>query len=163
MDRRTFLGTVGAGLIAAPRIAIAQPGARIPRIGFLGNASPSSAADPVDAFREGLKELGWAEGQTVQIEYRWAGGESQRISELATDLVRVGSDIIVVSGSVAVVAAQRATNRIPITIPAGAAVTALNPNDSGLRLFTVGAGTGAMKVCAVVGTPTAATTTCTTY
>src|SRR5689334_3156349 len=119
MHRRTFVGTLAGGFFAAPLVAKAQqPGKPLPRIGFLGNADPKSATEPLDAFREGLRELGWIEGRTIAIEYRWAGGQSERVPERAADLVRAKSDVIVVSGGVGIEAARRATSRIPIVIAA---------------------------------------------
>jgi putative ABC transport system substrate-binding protein len=114
MERRAFLTTLGGGLLAAPLFAEAQQ----PRIGFLGNSDPKSTTEPLYAFGEGLRELGWIEGQTIAIEYRWAGGQSERLPELAVDLVRVKSDVIVVSGGLGIQAARRATSRIPIVIAA---------------------------------------------
>ena len=119
MDRRTFLAGTGAMLLAAPLAAEAQrPGQILPRIGFLGIADAKSAAEPFQAFRQGLRELGWIEGQTITMEYRWANGQAERLPELASELVRAKSDIIVVSGSIGVQAARQATNHIPIVIAA---------------------------------------------
>jgi putative tryptophan/tyrosine transport system substrate-binding protein len=119
MNRRAFLGTVAGSLLAAPRTAEAQPRAKHrPRIGFLGNASPGNNVEPVEAFREGLRERGWFEGRTVDIEYRWASGDHERLAGLAEELVRSASDVIVVSGSVGTVAARDATHSIPIVIAA---------------------------------------------
>ena len=119
MNRRTFLAGTGAMLLAAPLAAEAQrPGQILPRIGFLGIADAKSAAEPFQAFRQGLHELGWIEGQTITMEYRWANGQAERLPELASELVRAKSDIIVVSGSIGVQAARQATNHIPIVIVA---------------------------------------------
>jgi transposase len=119
MDRRTFLAGTGAMLLAAPLAAEAQrPGQILPRIGFLGIADAKSAAEPFQAFRQGLHELGWIEGQTITMEYRWANGQAERLPALASELVRAKSDIIVVSGSIGVQAARQATNHIPIVIAA---------------------------------------------
>ena len=90
MIRRRVLLISLAGVIAAPIAAAAQPAKKIARIGFL---SPSSLSDPrtrsfVEAFRQGLRDLGWVEGQNVTIEYRWAEERTERLAELAGDLAR---------------------------------------------------------------------------
>jgi putative ABC transport system substrate-binding protein len=119
MDRRAFITGMAGGLLAAPLVAGAQPAAKVlPRIGFLGYADPKSATEPLEAFRQGLRELGWIEGQTITMEYRWANGQAERLPELASELVRVKSDIIIVSGSIGVQAVRQATSRIPIVIAA---------------------------------------------
>jgi ABC-type uncharacterized transport system substrate-binding protein len=117
-DRRAFLSGAAA-LLAAPLAAEGQPAGKVlPRIGFLGYADPKSATEPLEAFRQGLRELGWIEGQTITMEYRWANGQAERLPELASELVRVKSDIIIVSGSIGVQAVRQATSRIPIVIAA---------------------------------------------
>ena len=119
MDRRTFLAGAGAVLLAAPLAAEAQQAGQVlPRIGFLGIADAKSAAEPFEAFRQGLHELGWIEGQTITIEYRWANGQTERLPALATELVRVRSDVIIASGTIGVEAARQATSHIPIVIAA---------------------------------------------
>ena len=119
MERRTFLAMVSSSLLAAPRAVRAQPAGKVlPRIGFLGYADPKSATEPLEAFQRGLRELGWIEGQTITMEYRWANGQTERLPKLASELVRLNSDILVVSGSIGVRAARQATSRIPIVIAA---------------------------------------------
>ena len=83
MDRRAFIaGTLG--LLAVPLGAGAQHSGQVPRIGYLGNGNPTTPAGPyLKAFRQGLRELGYIEGQTVTIEYRWAEGNVDRIPALA--------------------------------------------------------------------------------
>ena len=105
MDRRTWL--VGSlGLLAGPHAADAQPFSRNPRIGIL---RPGSPPDPLlDAFRQGLRELGYEEGRNISIEYRWAEGRDERLPGLAADLVRLKVDVIV-AGAGAVEAAKHAT------------------------------------------------------
>jgi len=110
MDRRRFLLTLLAGALAAPLAAAAQQTGKIPRIGVLGN-QPNP---PWDAFRQGLSELGYVEGRSVLIEWRWAAGRFERHVENVAELIRLKSDIIVVSGTAAAVAAMRATSTIPI-------------------------------------------------
>ncbi|HEY3067878.1 MAG TPA: ABC transporter substrate-binding protein [Methylomirabilota bacterium] len=96
----------------------AQQTRRIARIGFL---SPSSPSDPrtrtfVEAFREGLRDLGWVEGENVTIEYRWAQERTERLLDLARELVRLNVDVVVAATSPAVQAAKRATVTIPIVM-----------------------------------------------
>ena len=125
MDRRTFIGTLAGGLLTAPLAAEAQPAGKVPRIGLLSPASPSDAGrNPSDlavlfaAFREGLRELGYVEGQNIKIESRWAEGNYDRLPGLAADLVRLKVDVIVTYGTPASQAAKRATGTIPIVMAA---------------------------------------------
>jgi len=114
MDRRALLGTAGIGLFVAPLVLDAQPAGRNPRIGIL---RPGSPPDPLlDAFRQGLRELGYEEGRNIRIEYRWAEGRDERLPGLAADLVRLKVDVIV-AGAGAVEAAKHATTTIPIVMP----------------------------------------------
>src|SRR5215471_14312157 len=102
-------------LILAPLATEAQEPGKMPRIGIL---RPGSPPDPlVEAFREGLHELGYAEGRNISIEYRWAEGREERLPSLAADLVRLQVDVIVAGA--AAVAAKQATNVIPIVMPTG--------------------------------------------
>jgi ABC-type uncharacterized transport system substrate-binding protein len=117
MDRRAFIGALTGGLLAAPLAAEAQRAGTVPRVGWL---SLFSGSDPqiqhsVDLFRRALRELGYVEGQSVAIEYRWAEGKSERLVEFATELARMKVDVIVANGGVPPAqAAQRATKAIPI-------------------------------------------------
>ena len=113
MDRRAFIaGTFG--LLAVPLGAETQPTGRNPRIGIL---RPGSPPDPLlDAFRQGLRELGYEEGRNINIEYRWAEGRDERLPGLAAELVRLKVDVIV-AGAGAVEAAKHATTTIPIVMP----------------------------------------------
>jgi putative ABC transport system substrate-binding protein len=113
MDRRTFIGAVASLLGTAPRIANGQP-AGPPRIGFLGNGNATTGASQLEAFRRGLRTLGWIEGQSVKFEYRWAEGNSDRLPALVTELVQAKVDVIVLSGPLAMAAAQKATTTIPV-------------------------------------------------
>jgi putative ABC transport system substrate-binding protein len=102
-------------LLTVPLAVEAQPAGRAPaRLGFLGNADPNLQAPSLDAFRQGLRDLGWIEGQNLRIEYRWAEGQTERHPALAADLVRLQVDVLIVSGSAALRAAQQATRSIPI-------------------------------------------------
>ena len=84
------------------------------RVGYLGNANPTLSAPSRDAFRQGLRELGWVEGQNVSIEYRWAGGHLDRLPALASELVRASVDVILVAGGAGVRAALEASRTVPI-------------------------------------------------
>jgi putative ABC transport system substrate-binding protein len=107
-----------AGAMTAPRPLRAQQRA-MPVIGFLGSGLPGTAAPNVAAFRQGVSETGYVEGQSVAIEYRWAEGRYDRLPALAADLVGRKVDLIVASGSLlCALAAKSATSTIPIVFPA---------------------------------------------
>ena len=112
MKRREFITLLG-GAATWPLAARAQQPAKLPTIGFLGAATPSAWREWVAAFVQRLRELGWIEGQTIAIEYRWAEGRDERYIEIAREFVRLKVDVIVTSGG-AVVAAKQATSVIPI-------------------------------------------------
>jgi putative ABC transport system substrate-binding protein len=114
MERRTFIGTMAGGLLAAPFAAQAQEAGKVARIGLLNGGSPPNPF--VESFKQGLRELGYVEGRNISIEYRWAEGRDERLPGLAADLVRLKVDVIVAS-SQAAVAAKQATTAIPIVMP----------------------------------------------
>jgi putative ABC transport system substrate-binding protein len=87
---------------------------KTPRIGYLSNGTPTSAVPQVEAFRRGLRELGWIEGQSIVIEYRWAEGNLNRIPALLAELVQLKVDVIVLAGSTAVQAAAKMPSTIPV-------------------------------------------------
>jgi putative tryptophan/tyrosine transport system substrate-binding protein len=102
------------GLTLAPLAGDAQQAAKIPRVGLL---RPGSPPDPyVDAFRQGLRELGYVEDQSIAIEYRWAEGRSARVPLLAAELVQLKVDVIVTQGEAAVHAVKEASSAIPIVM-----------------------------------------------
>ena len=115
MSRRAFLAA-GAVFLAAPVAAEAQQAAKVYRIGYLAQGSGSGAASlrPLEGFRQGLRELGWVEGQNIVIEYRYADGQIERLSGLADELVRLKVDVIAASPTGAAIAARNASRTIPI-------------------------------------------------
>jgi ABC-type uncharacterized transport system substrate-binding protein len=113
IQRRAFLASLAAGLLAAPLAARAQQTGRVYRVGFLWD-SPAVFPDAIEAFRQRLLELGYVEGRNIAIEYRWAEGKPERMRELAEDLVRLKVDVIMAPSSIYTGAAKRATSTIPI-------------------------------------------------
>jgi putative ABC transport system substrate-binding protein len=126
MRRRKFISLLGGAAVACPLTARAQQPAKPPTIGFLGASTPSGWSHWVTAFERRLRDLGWIEGRTVAIEYRWAEGRSERYAEIAAEFVRLKVDVIVTVGS-AVLAAKQATSAIPIVF-----AVAVDPLGSGL-------------------------------
>ena len=126
MDRRTFIGGIGAGLLVAPLVAEAQQAAKVPRIGYLSINLPGGP-HMTEGFRQGLRELGYVEGRNSVIEYRDAEGKLERLPALAAELVALKVDVIVVGGTVAALAAKRATKTLPIVF-----VSAVDPVTDGL-------------------------------
>ncbi len=114
MNRRAFLGTLGLGLLSAPRVVGAQSRKTF-RIGVLSPYSSATPAPSFHAFREGLRELGYVEGQNITFEYRSAEEKYDRLPELAADLVRSKVDVMLtVWGTPAALAAKKATTTIPV-------------------------------------------------
>jgi putative ABC transport system substrate-binding protein len=117
VNRRKFITLLGGGGAAWPLAAHAQQQAgKVPRIGFLGVTSPSDRPPLLDAFRQGLRELGWVEGQNIVIDYRYAESRVDRLPDLAAELVRLKVDLIVSQGTQGVTAAKNATETIPIVM-----------------------------------------------
>src|SRR5881397_2940280 len=113
MRRRELIMLLAGSAIAWPLAARAQPAGKLPTIGFLGPSTPSADGPRMAAFVQRLRELGWTEGRTVAIEYRWAEGRIERYAEIAAEFVRLKVAVIVTSG-VATLAAKPATSVIPI-------------------------------------------------
>jgi putative ABC transport system substrate-binding protein len=113
-SRSTIL--VGALLFALSFPAEAQQPGKVPTLGFLSSRSAGAEKSRLDAFRQGLQELGYLEDKSILIEQRYAGGKFDRLPELAADLVRLNVDILVVTGTPAAHAAKSATRAIPIVI-----------------------------------------------
>jgi len=118
MRRREFLSAVGGTLVWLPIGARAQQAGRPPTIGFLGMLTQSAMSARTAAFVERLRELGWIEGRSVAMEYRWAEGRSERMADIASEFVRLKVAVIVTGGTAAVVAAKQATSAIPIVFGA---------------------------------------------
>ena len=117
--RRTFLGILALSLLAVPVASFAQQQPpRTARIGFLGQTSASLSASVirVEALRTGLRDLGYAEGKNLTIEFRWAEGKHERLPDLAAELVRLKVDVIVTQGTPGALAAKQATATIPIVM-----------------------------------------------
>ena len=117
--RREFVTLLGSVAAALPVAAGAQQSGKLPTIGLLGAATASSWRHWVAAFTQQLRELGWTEGRSVAIEYRWAEGRSERYAEIAAEFVRLKVDIIVTSGG-AVLTVKKATSTIPIVFAVAA-------------------------------------------
>jgi putative ABC transport system substrate-binding protein len=126
LRRREFIALLGCAT-SWPLAARAQQAGKMPTIGFLGAATPEAASQWVAAFLLRLREVGWIEGRTVAIEYRWAEGRAARATEIAAEFVRLKVNIIVTYGTPAAVAAKQATSTIPIVF-----ATAADPVGTGL-------------------------------
>lgn len=116
MRRKTagVIVTVLLGILVAPLASDAQQERKIARIGALMTGSPAAAGPYIEAFRQGLRELGYSEGENIAIEYRWVEGKADLFREFAADLLRVKVDLIVAFGTTAVTAAKQATSTVPI-------------------------------------------------
>ena len=117
LERRRFIALVSGGLLAVPLAADAQPAGRIPRIGYLAPSLSTEASRLIGAFRQGLRELGYVEGQNVALEFRSAEGSADRFPALAAELVALKVDVIVAGATPAVLPAKEATATIPIVFP----------------------------------------------
>jgi putative ABC transport system substrate-binding protein len=124
MRRREFISLLGGAAAGLPLAAHAQQ-SKVARIGYLGLVSASWHTPRVNAFRAGLRELGYVEGKDIAIEFRWAEGQYDRLPGLAMELVRLNVDVIVTHAAPGAFAAKQATSRIPIVITAIADLPAL--------------------------------------
>jgi putative ABC transport system substrate-binding protein len=118
MRRREFLTLLGGAAATGPFAARAQQAAKLPTIGYLGGGGPITQRAWVDAFVQRLRELGWIEGRTVVIEYRWGEGRPERYAEFAAEFVQRKVDVILAGATEGAVAAKQATSVIPIIFPA---------------------------------------------
>ena len=117
MRRREFITLLGGTAVAWPLAASAQQPTKPPTIGYLGGGGPITQRAWVEAFVQRLRELGWMEGRTVAIEYRWGEGRPERYAEFAAEFVRLKVDVILANGTEPAVAAKQATSVIPIIFP----------------------------------------------
>ena len=145
MRRREFITLVGASAVAWPLAASAQQAGKLPIIGFLVPNTRSAAREWTDAFELRLRELGWIDGRTVTIEYRWVEGRTELFSEVAAEFVRLKANVIVTSGTPAVMALQRTTSVIPIVfatagdpVTTGLVASLARPGGNTTGLATVG-------------------------
>ena len=128
MRRREFITLLGAATVW-PVVARAQQPAKLPTIGYLGPNTRSLDGQRLEAFVQRLRELGWVEGRTIAIEYRWAEGRNEHLAETLAEFVKRRVDVIVTSATPPTVAAKQATSVIPIVFasvgdPVGAGVVA---------------------------------------
>src|SRR5262245_47892585 len=115
MRRRQFISVLIGGAAATwPLAARAQQSTKLPIIGFSGTTTASAQVQRTTAFAQRLHQLGWIEGRTVVIEYRWAEGRYERFAEIAAEFIRLKVDVIVTAATAPVVAAKQATSVIPI-------------------------------------------------
>jgi putative tryptophan/tyrosine transport system substrate-binding protein len=131
MRRREFITLLGGAAAAWPLAARAQQGERMRRIGVLMNLAADDAQSMarITAFLQGLQQLGWTDGQNVAIEYRWGGGDPERIRKFAAELVALAPDVILAVGSFTVLPLQQVSRTVPIvfanvTDPVGAGIVA---------------------------------------
>jgi putative ABC transport system substrate-binding protein len=116
MKKKIFLFLAATFFLFSVDLAHAQQTGKVLRIGFLDSSNASGMAVLVDAFRQELSKLGWIEGKNLTIEYRFAEQKTERLPELAADLVRLKVDLIVTSGGATPLAAKNATSTIPIVM-----------------------------------------------
>jgi ABC-type uncharacterized transport system substrate-binding protein len=114
-SRREFITVLG-GAAAWPLAARAQQSGKMPRIGFLGNSTAALESNLVGPFREGLRDLGYEEGRSILIEYRWADGMYERFPVLIAELIALNVDVIVTAGTPAALAVKKATTSIPLVM-----------------------------------------------
>ena len=121
MKRRAFIALLGGATATSatwPLAALAQTKLKVPQIGYIGGTGAGVSEHILGAFRQGLRELGYVEGQTIALEVRWGEGRTERIPEMVTELIGLKVDVLVAGYSVAALAAKKATVTIPIVIVA---------------------------------------------
>jgi putative ABC transport system substrate-binding protein len=114
MKRREVITALGGAAVWPVAARAQQPAGKPPTIGYLGGGGPTSQGAWVDAFVQRLRELGWIEGRSIAIEYRWGEGRAERYAEIAAEFVRLKVDVILAGGTEAAIAAKQATSSIPI-------------------------------------------------
>jgi putative tryptophan/tyrosine transport system substrate-binding protein len=119
MRRRDFITGLGGTAVAWPLVARAQQSALLPVIGFIDGGAADVSADRVRAFRKGLGETGYVEGQNVTVEYHWLDGQFDRLPTLMAELVRRRLAVIATPGNTPTLAAKAATTTIPIVFGVG--------------------------------------------
>ena len=127
IGRRQFISALGGAVASWPLVAHAQQPGKLRTVGYLGSGTATVQSQFALAFAQRMRELGWIEGKTLAIEYRWGEGRNDRFDSYATEFVKLGVDAIVTSGSAPVLAAKRATASIPIVFAANS-----DPVGSGL-------------------------------
>ena len=116
MKKKITFVALGATLLALCSSAVAQQTKKVSRIGYLSPSSPSADSARVEAFRQGLRDLGYVQGKNIVIDYRYAEGKPELLPDLAADLVRLKVDVIMTFGDPGTLAAKGATKTIPIVI-----------------------------------------------
>ena len=114
MKRREFIAALGGLMTARPIVGWAQQSNTLPTIGYLGASSATGEQSRTDAFVNRLRELGWFEGRSVNIHYRWGEGQPDRMSAIAAEFVRLNVDVILAAGTAPALACKQATRVIPI-------------------------------------------------
>jgi putative ABC transport system substrate-binding protein len=117
-NRRRLMIAFAAGLAAAARVSHAQPTRKVPQVGYVGNASPSLETALVEGFRLGLRERGYIEGKTIEIQYRWANGKIDAMPAIMAELIALKVDVLITAGTPAALAAKKATATVPIVMAA---------------------------------------------
>src|SRR5262249_52913766 len=141
INRREFIALLGGAAAAWPLAARAQQGGKLPTIGFFSAGSAATQSNWPAALARRLGELGWIEGRTVAIEYRWAEGRNERLAEIAAEFVQRKVDVIVTHSAEPVIAAKKATSVIPIVFGVAA-----DPGGTGLGA-TLGRAGEARRQC----------------
>jgi len=133
MERRAFLGAVTGGLLAAPLAAEGQQPSRLPVIGVLDPGSVQPSSQMLTAFRQGLRDLGWRDGQNIRLDPRYAEWKPERLPSLAAELVRLRPHVIFTWTQPAAVAAKQANSVIPIVVGAATNLVAMGVAESFAR------------------------------
>lgn len=116
-NRRKLMIALGASLLNA-RSAYPQPANRVPKVGYVGNSAPALESALVEGFRLGLRERGYIEGKTVEIQYRWANGKIDALPAIIGQLIALKVDVLITAGTPAALAAKKATGTVPIVMAA---------------------------------------------